>query len=90
MDPILLIFNIVLGVTMMLGGWTLNTMWSRIGQIEKAASVANTAAHKRISEVQVQVAGGYPTRQEIATMLAEIRDQLHRIMDKLDDKADKA
>ena len=83
------LFNIVLGVAGLLGGWWMRVMWESIKELQNADKVLVD----KLSSVEVLVAGTYVKRAEveaaITTLSAAIFNKLDRIEDKIDKKADK-
>ena len=75
MDDAQILFNIVVGVAGMFGGWILNNISRSIERLDK--DVRNMPLT-------------YVTRADYRADIDEIKAMLMRINDKLDDKADKA
>lgn len=74
MDEIQIIFNIVVGLAGMFGGWILNNISRSIERLDKDVR---------------QMPLTYVTRVDYRADIDEIKTILGRIWDKLDDKADK-
>lgn len=74
MDEMQVIFNIVVGIAGMFGGWILNNISRSIERLDK--DVRNMPLT-------------YVTRADYRSDIDEIKTILGRIWDKLDDKADK-
>lgn len=74
MDEMQIIFNIVVGLAGMFGGWILNNISRSIERLDK--DVRNMPLT-------------YVTRADYRADIDEIKTILGRIWDKLDDKADK-
>ena len=72
------IFNIVLSVGSVLGGWLLKTIWDSIRDLKQ-----------EIRELAVEVHQDFARRDDFKDAIKEVKDMLVRIFDKLDDKADK-
>jgi len=74
MDDGQLLFNIIVGVAGMFGGWILNNISRSIERLDKDVR---------------QMPLTYVTRADYRADIDEIKTILGRIWDKLDDKADK-
>ena len=74
MDDGQLLFNIIIGVAGMFGGWILNNISRSIERLDKDVR---------------QMPLTYVTRADYRADIDEIKTILGRIWDKLDDKADK-
>lgn len=74
MDEMQVIFNIVIGIAGMFGGWILNNISRSIERLDKDVR---------------QMPLTYVTRADYRADIDEIKTILGRIWDKLDDKADK-
>ena len=74
MDDGQLLFNIIVGVAGMFGGWILNNISRSIERLDKDVR---------------QMPLTYVTRVDYRADIDEIKTILGRIWDKLDDKADK-
>ena len=74
MDDGQLLFNIIVGVAGMFGGWILNNISRNIERLDKDVR---------------QMPLTYVTRVDYRADIDEIKTILGRIWDKLDDKADK-
>ena len=74
MDDMQIIFNIMVGLAGMFGGWTLNNITRSIERLDKDVR---------------QMPLTYVTRADYRADIDEIKTILGRIWDKLDDKADK-
>ena len=68
------LFNIAIGVAAFFGGWTLNNISRAIERLDN--DVRNMPVN-------------YVSKDDYRLDIAEIKDMLARIFDKLDDKADK-
>lgn len=74
MDEMQVIFNIVVGIAGMFGGWILNNISRSIERLDKDVR---------------QMPLTYVTRADYRADIDEVKSILGRIWDKLDDKADK-
>jgi hypothetical protein len=74
MDDGQLLFNIIVGVAGMFGGWILNNISRSIERLDKDVR---------------QMPLTYVTRADYRADIDEVKQILGRIWDKLDDKADK-
>jgi hypothetical protein len=83
------VFNIVLGVAGVLGGWWMRVMWESIKELQ----AADKMLVDKLSSVEVLVAGTYIKRHEfdaaITSLSTALFNKLDRIEDKLDQKVDK-
>lgn len=66
-------------------GFLLHAVWQATKDLQKA----DAELTKRVSEIEVLVAGNYVTRQEFERAIDKIFDKLDSIDRKLDLKADK-
>ena len=78
-------FNVALTAAGFLGGWVITTMWQAIRDMQTADK--NLA--EKVSSIEVLVAGKYVTREEYRGDIADIKDGIKRIYDKMDTKADR-
>jgi hypothetical protein len=74
MDDGQILFNIIIGVAGLFGGWILNNISRSIERLDKDVR---------------QMPLTYVTRADYRADIEEIKAMLNRINDKLDDKADK-
>jgi hypothetical protein len=79
------IFNIAVGVAGALGGWWMKAMWDALKDLKNADD--NLA--KRVTDIQVMVAGQYVTQESFNRLSTALFMKLDRIEDKLDKKVDK-
>ena len=66
-------------------GFLLNAVWQATKDLQKA----DAELTKRVSEIEVLVAGNYVTRQEFDRVVERLFAKLEQIDRKLDNKADK-
>lgn len=79
------IFNIVIGIAGMLGGWWMKAMWEAV----KDLKTADQELANQVSDLKVLVAGDYVRREMFDRLSDAIFVKLDRIENKLDHKADK-
>ena len=75
MDDGQILFNIIVGIAGVFGGWILNNISRSIERLDKDVR---------------QMPLTYVTRADYRADIEEIKSMLNRINDKLDEKADKA
>lgn len=66
-------------------GFLLNAVWQAVKDLQRA----DNELTKRVSEIEVLVAGNYVTRQEFDRVVERLFDKLDSIDRKLDSKVDK-
>lgn len=66
-------------------GFLLNAVWQAVKDLQKA----DTELTKKVSEIEVLVAGAYVKKEEFSTAVTALFTKLDRIEDKIDKKADK-
>ena len=79
------VFNIVLSVAGVLGGWVLRILWDSLRDLQSA----DKALADKVNTIEVLVAGRYVTREEVQHMIEALFKKLDKIDSKLDGKADK-
>lgn len=79
------LFNIVVGILGVIGGWLLNTMWSALKDLQ----AADTRLAEKVGAIEVLVAGQYVTRDEFTSTMNAVFAKLDRIQDMLNHKADR-
>lgn len=79
------LFNIVIGILGVIGGWWINAMWTSIKDLQ---DVDRELAEK-VGSIEILVAGKYITREEFNLTLSQIFSKLDRIIDTLNQKADR-
>lgn len=79
------LFNIVIGLLGAIGGWWLNAMWTSIKELQ---SMDRDLAEK-VGSIEVLVAGRYVTREEFNQTLSQVFAKLDRIIDAVNQKADR-
>lgn len=78
-------FNIAVGLVSTMMGWWLNNVWSSLKELQ----AADRELAEKVGELQVVVAGQYMTRDEFNNVLGQVFKKLDRIIEKLNEKADK-
>jgi hypothetical protein len=78
-------FNIGIGLISAMMGWWLNNVWSALKELQ---SVDRELAEK-VASIEVLVAGKYVTRDEFNMTLNQVFSKLDRIIDALNQKADR-
>lgn len=79
------IYNILIGLISAMLGWWLNNVWASLKELQ----AADRELAEKVASIEVLVAGQYVTREEFNTVLSQVFAKLDRIIDKLNDKADK-
>ena len=71
------LFDVAIGVIGVLGGWTLNTVWSAVKDLQEA----DKELAEKVGAIEVLVAGRYVTREEFNQVLNQVFERLDRIRD---------
>ena len=79
------LFDVAIGVIGVLGGWTLNTVWAAVKDLQEA----DKELAEKVGNIEVLVAGRYITREEFNATLNQVFERLDRIRDMLSTKADR-
>lgn len=79
------LFNLVIGILGVMGGWLLNTMWSSLKELQ----AADTKLAEKVAGIEVLVAGQYVTRDEFTTTMNALFVKIDKIQDTLNNKADR-
>ena len=66
-------------------GFLLHSVWEAVKDLQKA----DAELTKRVSEIEVLVAGNYVTRQEFTNTVDALFRKLDKIEEKIDKKADR-
>ena len=77
--------NWLLGGFGALIGFLLNAVWQAVKDLQSA----DKELTKKVSEIEVLVAGAYVKKEEFSTAVTALFTKLDRIEDKIDKKADK-
>ena len=72
------LFNLVITLSGVLGGWMLNTIWSAINDLKKA-----------VKDINKQIHSDFVRKDIYNGDIADIKNMLGKIFDKLDKKVDK-
>jgi hypothetical protein len=76
---------VAIGVIGVLGGWTLNTVWAAVKDLQEA----DKELAEKVGQIEVLVAGRYITREEFNLTLNQVFERLDKIRDMLSTKADR-
>jgi ribosomal protein S11 len=79
------LFDVAIGVIGVLGGWTLNTVWAAVKDLQEA----DKELAEKVGQIEVLVAGRYITREEFNSTLNQVFERLDRIRDMISQKADR-
>jgi hypothetical protein len=88
-----LFINSALGVIAFLGGIVMKVIWDAIGTLRTSLKEMRDEDAKlaaKVQSIEVLVAGTYIKRDEFEKLSQAIFSKLDKIMEKLDNKADKA
>lgn len=80
-----ILFNLVVGILGVLGGWLLNTVWNALKDLQ----IADARLAEKVGAIEVLVAGQYITRTEHTNALNMINMKLDQIQQSLSEKADR-
>jgi CHASE3 domain sensor protein len=80
------LFNIVVGILGVIGGWMLNALWGALKDLQQA----DKELADKVAGIEVLVAGQYVTRKEYSDALNVINLKLDRIQQTLSEKADRS
>lgn len=79
------LFDVAIGVIGVLGGWTLNTVWAAVKDLQEA----DKELADKVAAIEVLVAGRYITREEFNSTFNQVFERLDRIRDMISQKADR-
>lgn len=79
------LFNIGIGIISGMLGWWLNNVWASLKELQ----AADRELAEKVASIEVLVAGQYVTREEFNTVLSQVFGKLDRIIEKLNEKADR-
>lgn len=79
------LFNLVIGLLGVIGGWWLNAMWTSIKELQ----AMDRDLAEKVASIEVLVAGGYVTREEFNSTLSQVFFKLDKIIDAVNKKADR-
>ena len=80
-----MMFNIGIGVISSMLGWWLNNVWTSLKDLQ----AADRELAEKVASIEVLVAGQYVTREEFNNVLGQVFGKLDRIIEKLNEKADR-
>jgi hypothetical protein len=80
-----MMINWILGAFGALIGFLLNSMWQAVKDLQ----TGDKELMKKVSEIEVLVAGAYVKKDELTSCVTALFTKLDRIEDKLDSKVDK-
>ena len=72
-----ILFDVAIGVIGVLGGWTLNTVWAAVKDLQQA----DKELAEKVGQIEVLVAGRYVTREDFNQVLNQVFERLDRIRD---------
>ena len=72
------LFNAAIGAVLLLSGWILRTIWDAVSTLKAD-----------LAEIERQLPSNYVRRDDYKDDIAEIKEFLREIFNKLDNKADK-
>lgn len=81
-----ILFNIVIGVAGLLGGFVLTAVWNGLKELRDADS----KLAEKVGHIEVLVAGSYVTNGRFEELAKALFTKLDRIEDKMDNKVDRA
>jgi len=80
-----MMFNIGIGIISSMLGWWLNNVWTALKDLQDA----DRELAEKVASIEVLVAGQYVTRDEFNNVLSQVFTKLDRIIEKLNEKADR-
>jgi hypothetical protein len=80
------LFNIVVGIAGLLGGFVLTAVWNGLKELRDADS----KLADKVGQMEVLVAGSYVTNSRFEELAKALFHKLDRIEEKVDNKADRA
>lgn len=72
------LINVAFGAVLMLSGWVLRTIWDAVNNLKQD-----------LKELERGLPETYVRRDDYRDDMVEVKDILHKIFDRLDNKADK-
>ncbi len=79
------LFNLIVGVAGLLGGWIMKIMWDSLKDLRKT----DKELAEKVGEMEVLVAGTYVKREDLDKLADAIFRKLDRIENKVDGKQDR-
>lgn len=80
-----MMFNIGIGIISSMLGWWLNNVWTALKDLQEA----DRELAEKVASIEILVAGQYVTRDEFNNVLSQVFNKLDRIIEKLNEKADR-
>ena len=80
-----MVFNLGIGLISAMLGWWLNNVWTSLKDLQ----AADRELAEKVASIEVLVAGQYVTRDEFNNALNQIFNKLDRIIDAVNQKADR-
>ena len=80
-----MMFNIGIGIISSMLGWWLNNVWTSLKELQ----AADRELAEKVASIEILVAGQYVTRDEFNNVLSQVFHKLDRIIEKLNEKADR-
>lgn len=79
------LFNLTIGLVSAMLGWWLNNMWASLKDLYNT----DRELAEKVASIEILVAGKYITRDEFSVTIGQIFHKLDRIIDSLNNKADR-
>lgn len=79
------LFNIVVGILGIVGGWFLNALSASLKDLQEA----DRELAQKVASIEVLVAGRYVTREEFNNTISQVFAKLDKIIDAVNQKADR-
>ena len=80
-----MMFNIAIGLISSMLGWWLNNVWTSLKELQEV----DRELAEKVASIEILVAGQYVTREEFNSVLNQVFGKLDRIIEKLNEKADR-
>ena len=80
-----IVFDVILGIVNLLGGFILNIIWTGIRDLQQSDS----ELADKVRTIEVLVAGKYVTQEDFKSVTNAMFLKLDKIFDRLDQKQDK-
>ena len=80
-----MMFNIAIGLISSMLGWWLNNVWTSLKELQEV----DRELAEKVASIEILVAGQYVTRDEFNNVLSQVFAKLDRIIEKLNEKADR-
>lgn len=79
------LYNMAVGLVMILGGWFMRTLWDSLQRLQNA----DQKLADKVSRIEILVAGEYVKKDEFDKIMFRLFEKLDHIENKIDGKADK-